>query len=118
MPGVTGQSINEHSTIRHGVVRRRIERTPQASLRSHSADVGGNSQAVSANRPAEVFGTGGAIETRSCYPNQATISIGDAIRRDLPMNFFVDRYADNFASRLREFVAAVLHDRLHGRTAG
>ena len=60
---------------------------------------------------AEVFGSGGAIETRNCYPNQATISTGDVIRRDLPMNFFMDRYADSFANELREFVAAVLQDR-------
>jgi myo-inositol 2-dehydrogenase / D-chiro-inositol 1-dehydrogenase len=59
---------------------------------------------------AEVFGSGGAIETRNCYPNQATISTGEAVRRDLPMNFFMDRYTESFAAELRAFVGAVLRD--------
>ena len=33
------------------------------------------------------------------------------MRRDLPMNFFMDRYTESFANEMREFVAAVLEDR-------
>lgn len=59
---------------------------------------------------AEVLGSGGAISTGNCYPNQATISTATAVRRDLPLNFFMDRYAESFSSELRAFVKAVLDD--------
>src|SRR6266542_7095614 len=52
----------------------------------------------------EVFGSLGAIATANCYPNQAVVSTGTEIRRDLPMNFFMDRYTESFAAELRSFV--------------
>ena len=58
---------------------------------------------------AEVFGSNGSIETQNCYPNQAVISMGESIRRDLPLNFFMDRYAESFTNELRAFVHAVRH---------
>ncbi len=60
---------------------------------------------------AEVFGSNGSIETQNCYPNQAVISMGESIRRDLPLNFFMDRYTESFANELREFVDAVRNNR-------
>jgi myo-inositol 2-dehydrogenase/D-chiro-inositol 1-dehydrogenase len=59
----------------------------------------------------EVLGSDGAIGTNNCYPNQATISTATAVQRDLPLNFFMDRYTESFANELREFVAAVLEDK-------
>jgi myo-inositol 2-dehydrogenase / D-chiro-inositol 1-dehydrogenase len=59
----------------------------------------------------EVFGSEGAIATSNCYPNQAWISTAAAVRRDLPLNFFKERYADSFVSELRSFVDAVIHDK-------
>jgi myo-inositol 2-dehydrogenase/D-chiro-inositol 1-dehydrogenase len=38
------------------------------------------------------------------------VSTAQVVRRDLPMNFFMDRYAESFASELRAFVVAVLED--------
>ncbi len=55
----------------------------------------------------EIFGSAGKIETANCYPNQAVVSTGKEVRRDLPMNFFMDRYTDSFATELRVFVDAV-----------
>ena len=55
----------------------------------------------------EVLGSGGAIQTANCYPNQAVISTGESVRRDLPLNFFMDRYTESFVNELRAFVAAV-----------
>ena len=59
----------------------------------------------------EVLGSGGAIQTENKYPNAAIISTGDHIRRDLPLHFFLERYADSFALELAQFVEAVVHDR-------
>ena len=55
----------------------------------------------------EVLGTAGTISTANCYPNQATLSTATEVRRDLPLNFFMDRYTESFANELRAFVDAV-----------
>jgi myo-inositol 2-dehydrogenase/D-chiro-inositol 1-dehydrogenase len=59
----------------------------------------------------EILGSGGKIATENCYPNQAEISDGKTVHRDLPLNFFMDRYTESFASELRAFVTAVLEKR-------
>ncbi len=58
----------------------------------------------------EVFGSGGSISTENNYPNTATVSDGTGIRRDLPLNFFLDRYVDSYIAEMSAFVAAVLDD--------
>jgi myo-inositol 2-dehydrogenase/D-chiro-inositol 1-dehydrogenase len=59
----------------------------------------------------EVLGSKGAIATANNYPNSATISTGESVHTDLPLNFFMDRYLDSFANELRAFIDAVLHDK-------
>lgn len=59
----------------------------------------------------EVFGSLGAISTMNNYPNAAIISDGASVRRDLPLNFFMDRYTESFVNELVAFVDAVLHDK-------
>jgi myo-inositol 2-dehydrogenase/D-chiro-inositol 1-dehydrogenase len=59
----------------------------------------------------DVLGSRGAIHTGNCYPNQAVISTGTEIRRDLPLNFFMERYAESFALELQSFITAILEDR-------
>ncbi|MGH7486022.1 MAG: inositol 2-dehydrogenase, partial [bacterium] len=56
----------------------------------------------------EILGSKGAIATGNCYPNQAIISTASAIQRDLPLNFFMDRYTESFVSELQAFVRAVV----------
>ena len=53
---------------------------------------------------AEILGSAGKIATENCYPNQATLSTGDSVRKDLPFNFFMDRYSESFANEIRSFV--------------
>ncbi len=60
---------------------------------------------------AEVFGSGGSASTENNYPNSATISTADNIRRDLPLNFFVERYTESYRQEMLAFVDAVLHDK-------
>lgn len=56
----------------------------------------------------EVFGSLGKIETANCYPNQATVSGAKSVYKDLPLNFFMDRYTESFALELKSFTEAVL----------
>ena len=59
----------------------------------------------------EILGSAGSIATQNNYPNQAILSNGDHIRRDLPLNFFMDRYTESFAREVSEFVQAVIDDK-------
>jgi myo-inositol 2-dehydrogenase/D-chiro-inositol 1-dehydrogenase len=59
----------------------------------------------------EVLGSKGSIATSNNYPNAAVVSDGGSVRRDLPLNFFMDRYTESFATEVIAFVHAVLHDR-------
>jgi myo-inositol 2-dehydrogenase/D-chiro-inositol 1-dehydrogenase len=59
----------------------------------------------------EVLGSKGAIATANNYPNAATVSDGVSVRRDLPLNFFMERYTESFATEVGAFVDAVLHDK-------
>ena len=59
----------------------------------------------------EMLGSAGEIETDNYYPNQAVVSTGKEVRRDLPLNFFMERYTESFAAELRAFVEAVRENR-------
>lgn len=57
---------------------------------------------------AEVFGSGGSIRTDNVYPNVALLSGTGSVRRDLPLHFFIERYAESYVEEMRAFVDAVL----------
>jgi len=59
----------------------------------------------------EAFGSKGSISTLNNYPNNAILSTGTEIKRDLPLNFFMDRYADSFVNIMADFVTNVLEDK-------
>ena len=59
----------------------------------------------------EVFGSGGSITTGNDYPNAATISDAQHVCRDLPLNFFIERYTQSYLTEMEAFVGAVLNDR-------
>jgi myo-inositol 2-dehydrogenase/D-chiro-inositol 1-dehydrogenase len=59
---------------------------------------------------AEVFGGGGSVSVENNYPNSATISTKSSVRRDLPLHFFVERYAESYRIEMQAFVDAVLRD--------
>jgi myo-inositol 2-dehydrogenase / D-chiro-inositol 1-dehydrogenase len=58
----------------------------------------------------ELLGSAGAISIGNDYPNTAIISDARSVRRDLPLYFFVERYAESFVSEMAAFVDAVLQD--------
>ncbi len=57
------------------------------------------------------MGSKGSIATANNYPNAAVLSDATSVRRDLPLNFFMDRYTESFATEVLAFVDAVLQDR-------
>jgi myo-inositol 2-dehydrogenase/D-chiro-inositol 1-dehydrogenase len=59
----------------------------------------------------EVLGSLGAVQTANNYPNSAVISDANAVRRDLPLNFFMERYVESYVNELQQFVDAVLEDK-------
>lgn len=59
----------------------------------------------------EVLGTKGAIHTENNYPNNSVISGAESIHRDLPLNFFMERYLDAYAAEVAAFVDAVANDK-------
>jgi myo-inositol 2-dehydrogenase/D-chiro-inositol 1-dehydrogenase len=59
----------------------------------------------------EILGSTGKVATENRYPNQATISTGQCVRQDLPLNFFMDRYVESFSNEIRAFVRSVLEDK-------
>jgi myo-inositol 2-dehydrogenase/D-chiro-inositol 1-dehydrogenase len=59
----------------------------------------------------EILGSEGSIATGNCYPNQAVVSGAKTVYKDLPLNFFMERYTESFAAELRSFVTAVLEKR-------
>ncbi len=59
----------------------------------------------------EVLGNKGSIATGNCFPNQAIVSTRTEVRRDRPLNFFMERYAESFATELNAFISAVVDDK-------
>jgi myo-inositol 2-dehydrogenase / D-chiro-inositol 1-dehydrogenase len=59
----------------------------------------------------EILGSLGKIETENRYPNQASISTAKSVSRDLPLNFFVDRYEQSFVAEMESFSTSILEGR-------
>lgn len=60
---------------------------------------------------AEVLGSGGSIQINNNFQNSAVISNSSEVKRDLPLNFFMDRYTESFISELNEFCQVILEDK-------
>ncbi len=58
----------------------------------------------------EVFGSGGCVVADNNYPNTAVVSDARSVHRDLPLNFFMERYVESYVAEMRAFVASVLRD--------
>jgi myo-inositol 2-dehydrogenase / D-chiro-inositol 1-dehydrogenase len=58
----------------------------------------------------EVFGSAGAARSDNWYPNAVTIGGEKGVRRDLPLNFFMDRYLASYQAELAAFIDCVIHD--------
>ena len=58
----------------------------------------------------EALGSRGGISTANVYPNEVTLSSDACIYRDLPLNFFMDRYTTSYVNEMQDFIAAVVND--------
>jgi myo-inositol 2-dehydrogenase/D-chiro-inositol 1-dehydrogenase len=58
----------------------------------------------------ELLGNRGGVSTENHYPNEVTISHGQFVQRDLPLNFFIERYISSYFHEMNNFVDAVLND--------
>ena len=59
----------------------------------------------------EILGSAGAVGTGNNFPNAAVVSDRHGVRRDPPLHFFMERYAESYLAEMAAFVDAVLHDR-------
>jgi myo-inositol 2-dehydrogenase/D-chiro-inositol 1-dehydrogenase len=59
----------------------------------------------------EILGSAGAVATNNVYPNETIISTATEVKRDLPLNFFMERYAQSYVNEIGAFVDAVLNDK-------
>lgn len=55
----------------------------------------------------EVFGSGGTVRIDNNYPNSAILSTQASVRRDLPLNFFLDRYTESYVAEMVCFLEAI-----------
>lgn len=58
----------------------------------------------------EILGSNGSIQINNNYQNSAIISTASEVKRDLPMNFFMDRYTESFITEIDDFCEYVLND--------
>ncbi len=58
----------------------------------------------------EILGSAGAISVDNNYANTALISNARHVYRDLPLNFFMERYTESYMREMVAFVDAVLAD--------
>lgn len=58
----------------------------------------------------EVFGSGGMVRSDNLYPNAVTFSGASQIARDLPLNFFMERYLASYQTELAAFIESVAKD--------
>jgi myo-inositol 2-dehydrogenase / D-chiro-inositol 1-dehydrogenase len=59
----------------------------------------------------EVFGSAGAVRAENQLHNTTLVAKQDGIRAALPLDFFLDRYADSYLVEMTEFVDAVRNDK-------
>jgi myo-inositol 2-dehydrogenase / D-chiro-inositol 1-dehydrogenase len=55
----------------------------------------------------EVFGSKGAIQAENNAPNTTVRSTAEGVTRELPHNFFMQRYVDAYAAEIEAFVEAI-----------
>ena len=55
----------------------------------------------------EVLGSKGAASSDNVYPNQVTFSTATSICRDLPLNFFMERYTESYEREMHAFVRCI-----------
>lgn len=56
----------------------------------------------------EVFGSKGSIQAGNNYPNTCVTAGAAGVGRDLPLNFFMDRYTRSYLDEMAQFLEAIV----------
>jgi myo-inositol 2-dehydrogenase/D-chiro-inositol 1-dehydrogenase len=56
----------------------------------------------------EVFGSQGAVRSDNWYPNAVSFSTAQHVARDLPLNFFLERYMGSYQAEMAAFIRSLL----------
>jgi len=95
-------AIGEAGDIDTTVIMLRFENGAIGTIDNSRRAVYGYDQRV------EIFGSGGVVRTENDFPNTASVSDGQSIHTDLPLNFFMDRYTESYVMELQAFIDYVL----------
>ena len=98
-------AIGEAGDIDTAVITLRFENGVIGTIENSRQAVYGYDQRV------EVFGSGGAVRTLNEYPNTALFYNSQNVQRDLPLNFFMERYIESYIAEMQIFIACVAEDR-------
>lgn len=98
------QGIGESGDYDTAVVVLHFENGALGTIENSRQAVYGYDQRV------ELLGSRGGVSTENHFPNQVTISHGQFVQRDLPLNFFLERYVNSYLSEMNDFADAVLDD--------
>ncbi len=59
----------------------------------------------------EAFGSDGCIEVANDFPNTAVLSNNEAVYRDKPKYFFLERYRQSYIDEIKSFVNCIVNDK-------
>jgi myo-inositol 2-dehydrogenase / D-chiro-inositol 1-dehydrogenase len=59
----------------------------------------------------EIFGSGGMVQVENNQHNRNILFNETGIHQALPLDFFMDRYAESYLTEIRLFIEAVVHDK-------
>jgi myo-inositol 2-dehydrogenase/D-chiro-inositol 1-dehydrogenase len=96
--------IGEAGDIDTAVVTLRFKNGAVGTIDNSRQAVYGYDQRV------EVFGSKGSARSENLYPNAVTFSTAQTVSRDLPLNFFLERYLPSYQAEMEIFVRALLDD--------
>jgi myo-inositol 2-dehydrogenase/D-chiro-inositol 1-dehydrogenase len=97
-------AIGEAGDIDTAVITLRFENGAIGVIDNSRQAVYGYDQRV------EVLCSNGAVSADNNYPNTAVVSDAQFVRRDLPLNFFVERYVDSYIAEMEAFIECVQRD--------
>jgi len=98
-------AIGEAGDIDTAVITLRFENGVIGTIDNSRKAVYGYDQRV------EVFGSAGRIQAANNYPNTVLVSDARRVHRDLPLNFFMDRYIESYIAEMRAFITCVREDK-------
>jgi myo-inositol 2-dehydrogenase/D-chiro-inositol 1-dehydrogenase len=94
--------IGEAGDIDTAVVTLRFKNGALGTIENSRQAVYGYDQRV------EVFGSKGAARSDNFYPNAVTFSTAQSVARDLPLNFFLERYLASYQAEMEAFIRCLI----------